>query len=250
MMKCPNCSNEVEVGIKFCTHCGTKMETENRPEAAATVETTQAVTQQENPHLKMTKEMGIQYYQFVLKVLRRPFKVAKEVTEKDFINGIISLLLMALFVPLYSFTLAKKITFSRITFFDGVIKPFFVLAIILAVIAGIIFGVSLLMKAEVTFKTIIAKLGSLTTISSLLFLLAAFFLWLSVYVFSGFLLSAGFLVFLLAITATLFALPATKGLDVVYGVIITFIGIVIVLAILGDSMVGRMSDNLFRFGLF
>lgn len=267
-MNCPRCTNPVEEGSKFCTHCGEKV---GGLEQAATFETEvpsaprtsgsdtpyvpqpqqpeQRTNLQDNPYVKQGKEISKMYFSFALQALKNPFKLSQTAGERDVTNGIISLVLIALLLPLYSFIGAKKVTrgYIETSFFDVVIIPLFILLIFLLAVTATLFLAAKMMKVNISFKSVMAKFGTISTIPAALFLLATVSMIIGIYVLSGLLVFIGTLAMFLSVTATVFSLKSNQpagGVDAFYAVFITYFIIIILFLILGESIFTAMVDNI------
>ncbi|SES90296.1 zinc-ribbon domain-containing protein [Oceanobacillus limi] len=254
-MHCTQCGAQVDQDSKFCINCGGKI---NQEHAAASQNEAknpahseqQTKNNKQNQYVEQGKEIGRNYIQFIPQALKRPFTASQKVSESDNINGIITLVLFSLLLPLYTFTIAKKISpdFIEVPFFETVLKPLVFILIFFAILVGIKFGVSKLLNAELSYIRILTIFGSLMVLPTSLLLVSLLFLILSINVFSAILLFVALGLVSISSIATIFSIKTfardDKGIDVVYGIIITNIAIGIILLIIGDSIVGNLIDQI------
>ena len=267
-MNCPRCTNPIEEGSRFCTHCGGKV---GGLEQAATFETEipsaprtsqpdttyvpqpqqpeQRTNIQDNPYVKQGKEISKMYFSFALQALKSPYKLSQSAGERDLTNGIISLVLIALMLPLYSFIGAKKVTRGYVdtSFFDVVVIPLFVLLIFLLAVTATLFLAAKMMRVDISFKAVMAKFGTIMTLPAVLFLLATISLIIGIYVLSGLFIFIGALTMSYSVTAIVFSLKShgsAGGVDAYYGVFITYFIIAILFLILGESIFSAMVDSI------
>lgn len=274
-MQCPKCQTTLEVGTKFCTSCGAKVTEAATPnqgnphEQAASVE--QQASSQEQPvtpvaqqqapsepnaFVEQTKEISKGYWAFLPGALMHPFATSKKVSDGkgDLTNAIITIALFSLFLPLFTYITAQSyfsgtIFSSSVSFTDLVLKPFFMLLIFFAALTGVKFGVAQLMKANVSFVGVLTRFASMLVLPMLLAAAGMLFNLLSAYTFSGILIGLALAFTSVTSIATLFSLketaPVKGGLDVFYGVIITYTAMTIILLIIGDAFLGQFIDLLY-----
>lgn len=274
-MYCPQCQQPIKADAKFCIACGSRIEA-SQQQAAAVEMNIQPIplhphyqgspnpnsqggqqaqqgysggSLQDNPYVKQGKEISKMYFGFAFQVFKSPYKMCQSVTEKDLINAIISLFLIALLMPLYSYIGVKQAAneIANIPFFDMVLKPFFIQLIFLLAVTGAIFLVAKMMKVNVTFKDVLAKFGTIMTVAVVFFILANIFILLSIYIFSVILVAIGFVMMTLTIIATILSLKTGNeigGIDAYYAVFISYIIIGILFLILGENMIAGITSNI------
>lgn len=191
-MFCPNCGSN-ETG-KFCTKCGTPLpnlekETVAHSTVAQPTQPAQPEYQQQvnnNQNGGQGKQVSRQYFSFLTDSLKQPLKFSNSVNSTNFVNGLITLILAAVFQALFAYGVAKQLTefFMRgfggfghfgdelkVEFFDVFIKEFFVAALILGIYVVVIFAaIKLVNKSEASFQDVLARFGSYMVVPAIGFL--------------------------------------------------------------------------------
>lgn len=271
-MNCKNCGAPLESDAKFCTNCGTPVEQSVNEQAQTQTEqtsfdstapsnpqpetsTTDTVKQtlstiQENEYVEKGKVYAINYWGYAKQALKAPFKTAKKMQDPDIqLHGMTTIGLYAFLIPLLAYFMLKTFeSYLIISFFDVVIKPFVIIAIFSLVMVGVLFGIGRLMKVNVSYKAVLGAYGTLHILPVALLLLS-----MILFIFNNYGLITIVLTFVLLITTTinvsvLFALKSQLaeeiGLDVVYGIILSYIALVVLILIVGDSIMGNMMMNI------
>lgn len=191
-MFCPNCGSN-ETG-KFCTKCGTPLpnlekETVAHSTVAQPTQPAQPEYQQQvnnNQNGGQGKQVSRQYFSFLTDSLKQPLKFSNSVNSTNFVNGLITLILAAVFQALFAYGVAKQLTefFMRgfggfghfgdelkVEFFDVFIEEFFVAALILGIYVVVIFAaIKLVNKSEASFQDVLARFGSYMVVPAIGFL--------------------------------------------------------------------------------
>lgn len=191
-MFCPNCGSN-ETG-KFCTKCGTPLpnlekETVAHSTVAQPTQPAQPEYQQQvnnNQNGGQGKQVSRQYFSFLTDSLKQPLKFSNSVNSTNFVNGLITLILAAVFQALFAYGVAKQLTefFMRgfggfghfgdelkVEFFDVFIEEFFVAALILGIYVVVIFAaIKLVNKSETSFQDVLARFGSYMVVPAIGFL--------------------------------------------------------------------------------
>ena len=275
-MNCKNCNAPLESDAKFCTNCGTPVEQTVNDSIQASVEqapneskaqmnhqahtqsnpqpehsTTDSVKQtlsniQENEYVEKGKVYAINYWGFAKQALKAPFKTAKKMQDPDIqLHGMTTIGLYAFLMPLLSyFMLQTFFEYLEIPFFDVVLKPFAIIAIFSLVMVAVLFGVGRLMRVNVSYKAVLGAYGTLHALPVALLLLSMILLIFNNYGLITLVLSFMFLIATTINVSVLFALKSQLadeiGLDVVYGIILSYIALIILVLIVGDSLMGGM----------
>lgn len=270
-MKCGHCGNINDSDAKFCVSCGANLENAAALDQGSN---NQAGFQQpvnnvggsgtlgsegngghagqqnaQNDYVEKGKQIGSQFLNFSKKALKNPMKYSYEVTLNNKISGFISIILLSFIFPLFSYTLMKKIVgdfgFVDIPFSSTVLKPFVFLLIFLAVLVGIQLVVSKLMNVQLSYFDIATRFGVFLILPSVIILVAILALLLSMNVFGGILFGLALTSFSIAISATLYSVKTNVqgGLDLIYGILLTNIGMAIILLMVGDSIVGNIMEQ-------
>jgi hypothetical protein len=247
-MNCPHCGNQNELEAKFCVHCGGKIDASSA-QAAAAQEVQAAVPPQisqnpaassgENPVVKHAK----QYVDYIKQHIKLPSKRSESVNQNEKINGIITLSLFAIILPLLLYIpLAKSGLTDWIddAFFTLFLKPLFIVVLLLAILVGIIYGIAQLMKVKVHIFDVLARFGSYMVVPTGLTLIALLFSLIGAEKVTIFFLYFGLLSVGTAICFILYSYRSTQtnGLDPFYGVILTYLALGIVIYFIGDSLFG------------
>ncbi|QHS23038.1 zinc-ribbon domain-containing protein [Virgibacillus sp. MSP4-1] len=260
-MHCPQCGAPNDQDAKFCVSCGTRLEqqaaavthTDNSTQRTNQFEDVQGeghTNNQTNQYVSQGKEIGKGYLHFLPDALKRPYATSKQVTNTDQTNGIITIVLFALLLPLYAFVAANKVGSGlvQVPFFDVVLKPFFILLIFFAALIAIQYGISKLMNVDLTYMNVLTRFGTLMVVPTFVLVVAIFFLILSINIFSSILFFLSLAFVSISMIATLFSIKSQQtvetGLDVVYGIILTNIAIVIIMMIIGDSIIGNLMEQM------
>lgn len=271
-MNCKNCHAPLESDAKFCTNCGTPVEQTVNESIQASVEqtptesshqmnqqatqqsgtsTTDSVKQtlsniQENEYVEKGKVYAINYWGFAKQALKAPFKTAKKMQDPDIqLHGMTTIGLYAFLMPLLSFFMLQTFNnYLDVPFFDVVLKPFAIIAIFSLVMVAVLFGVGRLMRVNVSYKAVLGAYGTLHALPVALLLLSMILLIFNNYGLITLVLTFMFLIATTINVSVLFALKSQLadevGLDVVYGIILSYIALIILILIVGDSIMGSM----------
>ncbi len=249
-MKCQQCGKENELGEKFCVHCGNNVElTETQAQTAAAQEsfavpsTHPSFGQPTAPseHFVITKAKG--YISYIRQHLRVPTVRSQYVDQTEKINGIITLVLFAFILPLLLYIPLARSGFTQWidhAFTTLFLKPLFIVIVLLAILAGVLYGMTQLMKVKVHILDVIARLGSYMVIPTALLLLSLIFSIISADKLMMFTLYFGLLSAGTSISFLIhsYRQAQSDGLDPFYGVILTYLALGIVLYLFGDSLFG------------
>ncbi|MDC7771466.1 zinc ribbon domain-containing protein [Priestia megaterium] len=287
-MQCLNCGHLNEGG-KFCVKCGAKLGEESTAnQVAATNEfqssNTYAQSQpnvvsqpaQPNQHVENAKHISKLYLGYFMQGIKSPTAVAQEVRGEQFINGLITLFLYAISIPLMLFfgwevivdkliTAMKEGTlgvwdtlqdfgfgdfdaksledYMDLSFVDIVIKNSFYLLLSLAVIGLVAFAMVKLSKQTISLQDFFARFGTFLIVPTAIFLLGVVLAIIKSELFLYFLL-LGLLGLFIAVPLTIasFRKNLVGGIDGLYGALVTYIAVVVVLFMVGGSMLDEMKE--------
>ncbi|MDQ0223872.1 zinc ribbon domain-containing protein [Metabacillus niabensis] len=279
-MICSNCGHQNEGG-KFCVKCGTKLVGETaEQQQAATVEPTIPVSNQPvqpeqaettfsaqptrpeqpvqpaepNKHVEAAKNVSKLFFSYFIDGLKNPTKAAQSVGQEQFVNGLITMILYALFIPLTIyfglkvvianllekiagifpdefdfFDVTQMISFYEQPGFSSVLKPIFYSLIIIAIIVLLTFVVIKLGRVQLNIKELIARFGAFSIVPTALLLVALILsiIKVDIFLYVWFFGLLG-LLFVVPFTIYSFKKDVPFGLDGIYGTIIMFIVILII----------------------
>ena len=261
-MKCQNCGHENRGG-RFCENCGTPLveSTENtiqnqQPQPAPVVSSGNTGASQAEDYLKKTKDQSKQYITYFIDVLKRPYASLNAPLENQhFVHAIITIVLYSLFIPLISYFLIKEASEGinrmnpfggygsndyTVPFTDIVLKPFFAFAIFIVLLIALTFISIKLGRVNVKFKEVLTRFGTLLIPFVFILAIGVIFSILKVSLFSLLLMGIGLTGAIYIVVPVLIAFykknSAGEGLDVVYGTLLTYILMVIVLLITGEML--------------
>lgn len=254
-MQCTQCHAQLEENAKFCTNCGVMVNDENTSETIAAnttelVESNNNSSSQTNDYVEQGKVISKHYWNFIRRALATPYLTSKEVTQQDRINGIITLVLFSILLPLFTYSSIRSLSDGYIVppFFDVVIKPVFGLILFSALLTLVKFGVAKLMKAHIDFFGVLTTYGTLMVLPTVVAFASLLLSFFSSYGFSMMLFILAISLTSVASMATIFAIktkaPEKSGLDVIYGLLITYLAIAIILLVIGDSVLGSLLNEL------
>ncbi|WP_117168469.1 zinc ribbon domain-containing protein [Paraliobacillus sediminis] len=249
-MNCPNCQTSLESDAKFCTSCGVKIDhiqTENSN--TEPVQSTGTTAKQTPDYVQQGKEISKQYWNFIPSALANPFAASKHAGPANKINAMITLILFSLLIPLFSYISLSS--YFRPPFVEMVVQPFFIFVIFFALLLAVKYGVAKLMKADVSFINVMTRFGIVMVLPTTTALVAVLFAILGIDDFSIILLIVSMGLASIASLATIFSIkekaPVTGGLDVFYGVVLTYVAMTIILLIIGDSILYQLENSFYGF---
>ena len=278
-MKCQNCGHEYEGG-RFCENCGTPLveATEptmqnQQPQPAPELNSGNTGASQAEDYLKKTKVQSKQYITYFIDVLKKPYaSLNASLENQHFVHAIITIVLYSLFIPLISYFLIKEAVSDGINrmnslvgygtnadytvpFMDIVFKPFFAFAIFIVLLIALTFISIKLGRVNVKFKEVLTRFGTLLIPFVFILAIGVIFSILKVSLFSLLLMGIGLTGAIYIVVPVLIAFykknSAGEGLDAVYGTLLTYILMVIVLLITGEmlfeSLLSGIIDNDFGF---
>ncbi len=183
-MNCPNCHKEASPNEKFCTACGTKLDTqvgEGNPSSENHSDHTNVQAQrpsqqasQSDTFSNQATTFGKGFAQICLAVLKYPTSIS-QAGASGFGHGLAALLLFSVFMPLAIYAFIQNMpffsAFGGVSFGDIVPEVFLMTIITQAVVVGSIFVSLKIGKVQVAFKEVVARYGGLMIIPTALSLL-------------------------------------------------------------------------------
>lgn len=167
-----------------------------------------------------------QYFAYYLKALKNPFDTAVKLDKSHFTNGMLTIVLTSLLLPLVFYFTSLQNAYFHLPFFRGVIKPFLFILIALLLTSAIVFGLIRLARVASDYMSVTTKLGTLLVpaTASLVLCIVCVILELNPNVPLFFFLVALTFIFT-AITAVLLGSrkASASGLDPLYGAVIACI---------------------------
>lgn len=256
-MSCTHCHASLDVGLQFCPHCGTKQSNST----AAQEETAAAHAAESSNHATTTNDTvakvqenvsktSKEFWVFVKEHVRRPVASSEQSGADQWINGIITIVLTALMLPLSMFLLYQIHDeyisgFFRMgyglfrepnPFMMLLIRPFFIILTLLAVIYGALFVSTRLMKSACNYKDVLGRFGAYMVIPLALFVIMFGFSLIGLYKIALLFLVFGFLGVNTSISYTIYSLRhnhSAQGIDPFYAVLLTYLIVGIVYLIIG-----------------
>ncbi len=252
MKVCHNCSTEVSADSKFCTSCGTQLGegtsdqvTQAKEEASATAEIASAT----NEYAEQGKELAKGYWDHLVHMFKSPLRHGKTEGEGNFVNGIITLVLFSLFIPLTFYfglrSLASSMGFGGAGFSEYVpfgsifFKPFIFILLFVAIASAIIFAVAKPGLSNLNFKAVVGKFGALMVVPTTIILLSLLVVVLNMFSVFGYVFILGLAGMFIAATVTIysFANTTSKGIDGFYGALIFNIGAFLYFQIVSENLI-------------
>jgi hypothetical protein len=249
-MTCPKC-NHLSDGGNFCGKCGTRLGAVQETAAASEVETIpfNATQAPSNAHLENAKKISKMYLGFFMGVLKKPFSQAQNVGKEHFINGLITVALYAIFIPLMVFLGFKDYSqYVDSPFLNFVLKPAFGYAVFILLVVVYSFAAIKLGKIQASLQEVIARFGTFLVPFVGLFAIATIMALMEMEFFA--------LILFIGFIGSIFTVPplviasfkkqSTAGLDVIYGTILTYLATFITLGIMGRilfEMIGSMIED-------
>lgn len=167
-------------------------------------------------------EISKQYGGFFLNALLRPLASSKKIDKAHFLNGIITMVIIAILLPLVLYVPSLRSAFPD-AFGAGYLRPFLLVVLAFAVAVFAAYGVLRLGKVAADVRNITAKLGTLLVPSTAALLISVIFQILGLGMgISGLFLFITVLSFFVAITLLIHQemSQSTSALDPLYGSLI------------------------------
>lgn len=253
-MLCKNCGKINEEG-KFCESCGTKLEGDSIEEVASTTEapveqnTQSSHTASEtnvNEYLDKAKHISKTYFSYFVKILKSPLSESQNIRKEEFVNGVITIALYALLIPLMVYlSLGSDRQYLHSPFLNVLLKPTIGYAVFIFLIAGFSFLAVQLGRVKVDIKDVISRFGALLVPFVAFFALGFILALLQIELFA-IALSLGLMGGIMAVPPLViqsFKKNVSGGLDAVYGIILTYILIGITLGVMSAILIDNIIGN-------
>ncbi|MDQ0243733.1 hypothetical protein J2S09_001278 [Bacillus fengqiuensis] len=259
-MHCTNCGHLNEGG-KFCVKCGTKLEGgvyEQRAAAGAESTyvnpqptTTYSQPAQQSQHVETAKVISKLYIAYFMQGVKNPTMAAQSVRGEQFINGIITMILYAISIPLMVYFGFKDFMGP---FSEAVIQPAFYYLIFIAFVALATFAAVKLGRVQASLQDVFARFGTFLIVPTSFLMVALLLSLVQIEIFL-LLLLFGFLGLFLVVPFTIYSFKkeVPYGLDGIYGTFLTYLAIIILLATIARIIIEQVMDAItdwFGFGLF
>jgi hypothetical protein len=254
-MKCTNCEH-MNDGGNFCENCGTRLISSDsavgnagysRPAASA-----QAVpAPQPNVHVENVKQASSMYFNYFMKVLKKPVTETNNTKADQLVNGLISIGLFSVIIPLIIYlSLDYK---GDGAFFSVLVKPAFFYALFMVLIASYSYIAIKLGRLQVKYSDVLARFGSMLIPFVGIFILAFVFSLLDMFLYP-LLLGLGFMgaVFIIPpLVISSFKKNEPSGLDALYGTLLTYIAIfltfIAMAAMIISTLINMVEDKIDSF---
>lgn len=269
-MNCTNCGTVNAKDAKFCEDCGTKLiNTASSQIGISTSQEEVAITRvvplsqttfqakgSSQQYIEKGKTISKSYFKYFLTALKKPVLFAEKTGSNELINGIITMVLFVLFLPLMTYfglkgALGDSLFAPDISFASVVIKPFFLLFVIMALVGVIIFATVKLGKSSASLLDVLARLGAFLVVPTALFAVAFILSLLGTVIFIPFLV-LGLIGFSFIIPLIVYSYKSgeQRGLDAFYCTLLTYVGIIILFVMLGEQAFQQIESMIDGFNPF
>lgn len=251
-MQCKQCGQINPEGSKFCVKCGASLQTTAAAEAGqafphfgAGQPEQQGHPSEPNQQLQQIKQVSSQYLKHFVQVLKQPTRIGETTNASHMVNGIITMALFSLMLPLIVyFTLKNAVGglgfgFVRISFGDYVLKPLIFLFIVTMMVNSLIFYALKLGNVVLSYREVIGRFGAYMIPSTAIMTFGVLLSLLEVNGdFLGWVVLAGIFSWMLAVSATIYSYRNRHngGLDPFYGILGTFAGSALLMYLFGDNL--------------
>ncbi|TVY01287.1 hypothetical protein [Cohnella terricola] len=215
-------------------------------------------TTQSNVQLQKAKQLSKMYFSYFGEVLKNPVRTGQASTADHMTNGLITMILFSLVLPLIFYFQIKAsarkyggflIDHLDVPFGSVVVKPFFFLILIVLMVNSIVFLVLKMGNVTVRYQEITARFGTFMIPSVTFLVVGLLFTWLGIGGGAlGWVIGVGLFSWFVAICFTIYSFKRdhTSGLDAYYAVVITYAASILILYLFGDSILGSLLKDLMR----
>jgi len=249
---CPQCGSE-ELGAKFCMACGYQV-SQSEGNVESQLAASHAEPSNGNTYVDQGKNMAKSYWEFLMATVKHPTQQAQTMNGGSMVNGLITLVLYSLLIPLMIYFVIKG-TFGEFmapSFSEVFFKPAFFILLFMALNTAVIYAVSKPGNSNLHFYDVVARFGGFLVVPTLLFVLAIIFSVLQLYTMVGFAGILGVLGLFIAATLTIYSLrrQGNQGIDAIYGTFLFYIAFYIIVRLISENiMINGLMQNMNPFGL-
>ncbi|RCX20580.1 hypothetical protein DFP94_103311 [Fontibacillus phaseoli] len=248
-MICRNCHHQQNnENAKFCENCGTPLSMTtaegSEPGSVPQKEERGGDRQQANEYLESAKKASKLYFKFFASALKSPLTYARSVGREQFVNGIITMILYSLVIPLIIYSGFHRLAgFMDHPLLNVVVRPTLAFAVLVVLTAAYCYLAVWYGKGKASFQDVVARFGVYLVPFTALLLLALLFAVLQINLFQSLLLMVGLFGSIFSVPAFVIAgyIPE-KGaaLDQLQSTILVYIAAFITVGLLGDILFGPL----------
>ncbi|MEN2768747.1 zinc ribbon domain-containing protein [Ornithinibacillus xuwenensis] len=273
-MKCQNCGHEMGGG-KFCTNCGTPLESTQpaveNTQPTATEETAAAepvnetkvvenqqqpaTPQQEQPAQVKQNDFADQiarvftnFGHFFMTLIKQP-SAAKKANHNDLFSAIITMVAfglffaMSMFIPVAIIANETRI-FPEPTFFANFMVPLLLFLILIAGVASLTFAGTKLAKMDYTYADVIGKFGAYLLPFTLVYLAGTLLFVGQLPTLPGILLGIGLTGLMFVIPALILFERSATGFDRIYILLGLYFIVTLVVGIVTQSIIESLIEDM------
>lgn len=246
-MHCSNCSSLVSKNDRFCGECGNQLQTNSQSSESPSNnnEKVEGFKQNVTQYSSNILAEGKTFFQSIFTKLDSEIESTRTFSYK-FIATLLGIGLILLLI-FSSILIPTEISYLGISKGSTVAKLFFFAIIGLIVLFAITVGINKILNIKTTIHKTLSDFISFNTYATLLFFIGAIFLLIQVPSFAIFLIIVSLLLFIISpiYLFTKYSSSNNLRIPVVYGILIYFIIIAIIMRIIVESSISS-TINLFQ----
>ncbi|MGW7798375.1 zinc ribbon domain-containing protein [Staphylococcus xylosus] len=246
-MHCSNCSSLVSKNDRFCGECGNQLQTNSQPSESPSNNNEKVAVFKQNvtQYSSNIFAEGKTFFQSIFTKLDSEIESTRTFSYK-FIATLLGIGLILLLI-FSSILIPTEISYLGISKGSTVAKLFFFAIIGLIVLFAITVGINKILNIKTTIHKTLSDFISFNTYATLLFFIGAIFLLIQVPSFAIFLIIVSLLLFIISpiYLFTKYSSSSNIRIPVVYGILIYFIIIAIIMRIIVESSISS-TINLFQ----